>query len=121
MRGCCAVFLCLLLSCILLAGIITGVVFLVLYLRSKPFYYSSIPLQPNQRDWLLSLANVSKCHKIYTKNDKMEWSTIKSTFSEAENIFLVIQRQERIYGAFYDAKIEIIKDSKCPFCDLNWS
>jgi hypothetical protein len=49
----------------------------------------------------------------------MEWRFIKSTFSEAENIFVVIQMKERIYGAFFDAKIEIIKDSKCHFCPID--
>jgi hypothetical protein len=52
----------------------------------------------------------------------MGWSTVKSTFSEAENIFLVIQMKERIYGAFSDAKIEIIKDRRYPFCSTaDWS
>ena len=49
----------------------------------------------------------------------MEWRFIKSTFSEAENIFVVIQMKERIYGAFFDAKIEIIKDSKCRICPID--
>lgn len=84
--------------CLLLAGLITGCVFLALYLVSKPFYTSSISLNHLQVDWLLSNANVSKCHKIYTKNKKLEWRFIKKNFSEAENIFIVIQMKDKIYG-----------------------